>query len=142
MNILNTLTIKHLKMNKRRTIVTILGIILSTSLMVGIGALVSSFRDVMLRQTIASDGNYHVLLNNFAYQDYKYIEQNASVLSSSLAVPIGFSYLENGKNEYKPYLFFEGVSKSYFKQINLMEGRIPENEKEIIISKHIEADGG
>ena len=36
MNILNKLTIKHLKMNKKRTVVTIIGIILSTALMVGI----------------------------------------------------------------------------------------------------------
>ena len=37
MKILNKLTIKHLLLNKKRTIVTIIGIILSTSLMVGIG---------------------------------------------------------------------------------------------------------
>ena len=34
MNILNKLTIKHLKMNKKRTIVSIIGVILSTALMV------------------------------------------------------------------------------------------------------------
>ena len=44
MNILNKLTIKHLKMNKKRTIVTIVGVILSTALMVGIGLLLSTFR--------------------------------------------------------------------------------------------------
>ena len=48
MNILNKLTIKHLKMNKKRTIVTIVGVILSTALMVGIGLLLSTFREVML----------------------------------------------------------------------------------------------
>ncbi len=42
MNILNKLTIKHLLMNKKRTLVTIIGITLSTALMVGIGLLVSS----------------------------------------------------------------------------------------------------
>ena len=39
MSILNRLTIKNLRLNKKRTIVTIIGIILSTALMVGIGLL-------------------------------------------------------------------------------------------------------
>ncbi len=43
MSILNRLTIKNLRLNKKRTIVTIIGIILSTALMVGIGLLFSSF---------------------------------------------------------------------------------------------------
>ena len=49
MSILNDLTIKNLKLNKKRTIVTIVGIILSTALMVGIGLLFSSFQDYMIR---------------------------------------------------------------------------------------------
>ena len=48
MNILNKLTLKHLKLNKRRTVVTIIGIILSTSLMVGIGLLLSTMRENMI----------------------------------------------------------------------------------------------
>ena len=39
MSVLNRLTIKNLRLNKKRTIVTIIGIILSTALMVGIGSL-------------------------------------------------------------------------------------------------------
>ena len=52
MSILNRLTIKNLRLNKKRTIVTIIGIILSTALMVGIGLLFSSFQDLMIRDTI------------------------------------------------------------------------------------------
>ena len=47
MQILNKLTIKHLLMNKKRTLVTIIGIVLSTALMVGIGLLVSSYLESM-----------------------------------------------------------------------------------------------
>ena len=59
MNILNKLTIKHLKMNKKRTIVTIIGVILSTALMVGIGLLFSTFREYMIDETISYSGDYH-----------------------------------------------------------------------------------
>ena len=44
MNILNKLTIKNLKLNKKRTIVTIIGIILSVALICAVASMVSSFR--------------------------------------------------------------------------------------------------
>ena len=57
MKLLNRLTIKHLLMNKKRTIVTIIGITLSTALMVGIGLLVSTFLQAMIDDTISSSGS-------------------------------------------------------------------------------------
>ena len=54
MKILNNLTIKHLCLNKKRTIVTIIGIILSTALMVGVGLLLSSFISALKEDTIKS----------------------------------------------------------------------------------------
>ena len=58
MSVLKELTIKNLKLNKKRTIVTIIGIILSTALMVGIGLLFSSFQDLMIRDNINYNGRY------------------------------------------------------------------------------------
>ena len=58
MNILNYLTIKHLKLNKRRTIVTIIGILLSTALMVGIGLICSSVREYSIDETKEKYGDY------------------------------------------------------------------------------------
>ncbi len=62
MKILNKLTIKHLKQNPKRTIVTIIGIILSTALMVGIGLLFSSARDMMTQVIIEDSGKYHAVI--------------------------------------------------------------------------------
>ncbi|MEG1351084.1 MAG: ABC transporter permease, partial [Bacilli bacterium] len=76
MNILNKLTIKHLKMNKKRTIVTIIGIILSTALMVGIGTFASSFREFLIEDTINHSGSQHVIIGDVKYNDYKYIKEN------------------------------------------------------------------
>ena len=49
MNILNKLTIKNLKLNKKRTIVTIIGIILSVALICAVASMVSSFRESLIR---------------------------------------------------------------------------------------------
>lgn len=141
MNILNKLTIKHLKMNPKRTIVTIIGIILSTALMVGIGTIASSFRDNALKQVIESNGDYHVKMREVPYQNMKYIENHVDVKSVTMEHALGYAYLENSLNLYKPYLFVEEVSDSYFSGMELIEGRFPKNDQELVISEHIGTNG-
>ena len=139
MSILNDLTIKNLKLNKKRTIVTIVGIILSTALMVGIGLLFSSFQDYMIRETISYNGKYEAeygdvsldKLNSIDKKDFSYFYQKA----------IGFSKFDSA-NEYKPYLYISSVNKEYFNELHLISGRFAENDKELVISNHINTNGG
>lgn len=44
MNIVNTLTIRHLKQNKRRTLLTIFGVIISVSMMTAVITLIFPLR--------------------------------------------------------------------------------------------------
>ena len=99
MKILNQLTIKHLKMNKRRTIVTIIGVILSTALMVGIGLLFSSVREYSIHETIRYNGNYHAKVSNISYEKQSLIEHNTNVKTTFFEHLKGFAYLIDGQNE-------------------------------------------
>lgn len=139
MSILNRLTIKNLRLNKKRTIVTIIGIILSTALMVGIGLLFSSFQDLMIRDTIGYSGKYEAnysdvdldKLNNIKNKNFTYFYEK----------PIGFSKIESS-NEYKPYMYITSVNKEYFNELKLVDGSFPKNENEIVISNHVITNGG
>ena len=139
MSILNRLTIKNLRLNKKRTIVTIIGIILSTALMVGIGLLFSSFQDLMIRDTIGYSGKYEakyndvdlIKLNDIRNKNFTYFYEK----------PIGFSKIESS-NEYKPYMYITSVNREYFDELKLIEGDIPKNENEIVISNHVITNGG
>ena len=139
MSILNRLTIKNLSLNKKRTIVTIIGIILSTALMVGIGLLFSSFQDLMIRDTIGYNGKYEAnysdvdldKLNNIKDKDFTYFYEK----------PIGFSKTQSS-NEYKPYMYITSVNKEYFNELKLIEGSFPKNENEVVISNHVITNGG
>lgn len=139
MSILNRLTIKNLRLNKKRTIVTIIGIILSTALMVGIGLLFSSFQDLMIRDTIGYSGKYEAnysdvdldKLNNIKDKGFTYFYEK----------PIGFSKIESS-NEYKPYMYITGVNKEYFNELKLVDGSFPKNENEVVISNHVITNGG
>ena len=79
MSILNKLTIKHLTMNKKRTIVSIIGVLLSTALMVGMGLLLSTFRDFLIRDIISYNGSHHVKITNLPYEKLKNIENNITI---------------------------------------------------------------
>ena len=59
MNLLNRLTIKNLKLNKKRTLVTIIGIMLATSLITGVATLVSSFTKSIIEMEKPKNGDYH-----------------------------------------------------------------------------------
>lgn len=139
MSILNRLTIKNLRLNKKRTIVTIIGIILSTALMVGIGLLFSSFQDLMIRDTIGYSGKYEAnysdvdldKLNNIKDKGFTYFYEK----------PIGFSKIESS-NEYKPYMYITSVNKEYFNELKLVDGNFPKNENEVVISNHVITNGG
>lgn len=139
MSILNRLTIKNLRLNKKRTIVTIIGIILSTALMVGIGLLFSSFQDLMIRDTIGYSGKYEakyndvdlIKLNDIKNKNFTYFYEK----------PIGFSKIESS-NEYKPYMYITSVNREYFNELKLIEGSFPKNENEAVISNHVITNGG
>ena len=71
MKILNTLTLKNLKLNKKRTIVTIIGISLSVALICAITTFVVSFQNSMIEREIKTNGNYHIKLENVSKENEK-----------------------------------------------------------------------
>lgn len=107
--------------------------------MVGIGLLFSSFQDYMIRETISYNGKYEAeygdvsldKLNSIDKKDFSYFYQK----------PIGFSKFDSA-NEYKPYIYISSVDKEYFNELHLISGRFAENDSELVISNHINTNGG
>ncbi len=132
MKILNKLTIKHLAMNKKRTVVTIIGVILSTALMVGIGLLFSSLRDNTIKTTIHSNGAQHAKIEDIPFEKKSIIENNVYVKNVFYEHHLGVAKI--GEKE-ESYLLVSEVSKGLLDAFTLKKGRLPENENEIIIRK-------
>ena len=140
MKILNKLTIKHLFMNKKRTLVTIIGITLSTALMVGIGLLVSTYLESMRLDAEENHGSYHAMVEGVDDKELEIIENNVNLSRSYYFSPLGFAKVDSA-NEYKPYLYVVDANKSFLDSLSLIEGRLPENSNEIVISEHVNTDG-
>lgn len=138
MNIINKVTIRHLKENKRRSLVTIIGVIISVAMITAVATLGVSFLDLLIRQDIAKNGEWHVQYKDVNAQQIKAIEKDREtkrlILSSD-----GYATLEESDNVYKPYLYFKNFNKTGLDHhpITLLDGRLPENENEVAISEAI-----
>ena len=127
-------------MNKKRTIVTIIGITLSTALMVGIGLLVSTFLQAMIDDTISSSGSYHAYFDNVTKEEVSEIKNHLEVEKTYSYGTVGYANI-NSTNDYKPYLFIASADDTYFAHETLLEGRYPTNEEEIVIPSHLNTNG-
>ncbi len=134
MNVLNKLTIKHLQMNRKRTTVTIIGVILSAALMVGIGLLFSTVRENSIQTAIQSSGSHHVVISNVALDQKEQLEKNGKIKTVWMRQMIGFSKIENAQEDYRPYFYVSGLSDSYLKELKVKEGRLPQANDEIVLA--------
>ena len=89
MNILTTYTLKYLRLNRKRTAVTILGVILSSALICGVFMLGDSFRQVMIDHEIYMAGNWHAQFHGVPYAQAKYIIGNSAVQTAMFSASLG-----------------------------------------------------
>ena len=142
MKVLNDLSIQDLKLNKKRSIVIIIGIILSTALICGVAGLVTSFQKTMVNTAKEGQGNYHTIFYNVPKEELKYIEENREVKDYFLSEELGYSYLPNHKNvEETPIVNVISMNDKFIENmsVKVKEGRLPENDTELAISTRINA---
>ena len=140
MKVLNDLSIQDLKLNKKRSIVIIIGIILSTALICGVAGLVTSFQKTMVDTAKEGQGNYHTIFYNVPKDELKYIEENREVKDYFLSEELGYSYLSKPENaEETPIVNVISMNDKFIENmsVNLKEGRLPENDTELAISTRI-----
>lgn len=135
MNVLNNLTIKNLKLNKKRTIVTIIGIMLSVALICAVAGMVTSFQATLVNIAITDGGNRHLTVENVSKENLKYFTNNSHVKSIYLTETLGYAKYDN-MNEYKPYAYVLGYTKEAFENttLKIVSGRLPQDSGEIVVS--------
>ena len=144
MSILNKLTIKNLMLNKKRTIVTIIGIILSVALICALSSMVASFKESIIIFEKQELGDFHYAYYGVDGNEIKSFSNNRNIDSYYLTKEIGYSYLKDSKNPDKVYAYITALDASALKNlsISLIDGRYPNNENEIVIPRHLKTNGG
>lgn len=144
MQILNRLTIRNLKLNKKRTIVTIIGIILATALLTAVAAMAVSLKESITLRAKKVDGDFHLLLYDMTDKQKESVINNRQVESYYEMHEVGYAVLDGCVNDSKPYVYIEALDGDTFEkaEINVTSGRLPEDDSEIVISSHIKTNGG
>lgn len=144
MNVFSKVTLESLKKNRTRTIVTIIGIMLSAAMICASTTFVSSMQNFVLRCEIYSSGDWHGAVYDAAYKDYEDIRDSDRVSSAAYAQVLGYAKIDSA-NERKPYLYVLGgdVASGYFKTmpVHLILGTLPKDSTEIILPEHLTSNG-
>lgn len=143
MNIFHKITLANLGKNRTRTLVTIIGIILSTAMFTAVTTCVSSLQKFMLEYTTYNHGCWHGAAQHMSREDaVDFLAQDEIDDYISLR-SLGFAVLADSKNYYKPYLYICGVDDSITSllPVHLLEGRMPQNDEELLLPEHLATNG-
>jgi len=142
MTLLNKLTIKNLKLNKKRTIVTIIGIMLSVALITAVASMYASGIKSLIKYETIIKGDFHTAFYNVPTSDIDKFINNRNVEKLNITEGLGYAKIDS-KNEDKPYAYLKGFTKDALNNLSvrLVKGRLPENTNEIVIPTHLKTNG-
>ena len=144
MNIFNKVTLQSLKKSRTRTIVTIIGVVLSAAMITAVATFAVSLQNYLVNSSAVKYGSWHV---EFLDVDSAFVQersQDKGVKNTAAIENIGYAVLSDGENPDKPYLFVTGFNEKAFEDlpINMISGRLPQNSSEVLIPAHLSANGG
>ena len=142
MTLLNKLTIKNLKLNRKRTIVTIIGIMLSVALITAVASMYASGIKSLIKYETIIKGDFHTAFYNVPTSDIDKFINNRNIEKLNITEGIGYAKIDS-KNEDKPYAYLKGFTKDALNNLSvrLVKGRLPENTNEIVIPTHLKTNG-
>lgn len=140
MKILNKLTVKNLKLNKSRTIVTIIGIMLSCALIMVVAGMAASAQQTMVNLQINDTGNYDLFVKGANKKIIDNAQANRNVKDIYIKQNLGCAYLPQAKFDTKPYINVVAFNEKSFTDcfnVTLKEGRLPQNGNELVLSQSV-----
>ena len=140
MKVLNKFTIKNLKLNKSRTIVTIIGIMLSCALIMVVAGMAASAQQTMVNAQINVSGDYDLVVKGANRKILDNAEANRNVKAVYIKQKLGCAYLPQAKLSSKPYINVVALNEKAYTDcfnITLKEGRLPQNGNELVLSSSV-----
>lgn len=136
MNLYTSLTLRYLKQNKRRTLVTIIGIILATALICGIGNIYTSFMDYQMRDQIKTSGSFYATFTDIDKEKASVVTKSSGVSEYGYKKNLGSVILDKKNSTSLDINVFDKNTINSF-QITLKKGSYPKNESELIVTQDL-----
>lgn len=144
MNIFHKVALQGLKKSRTRTLVTIIGVILSSAMITGVTTFGISLLNYLVNGAADKYGNYHAAFFDVPYSFVEERSQDKEIKNIAVLENIGYAAVRENKSPEKPYYFIVGYNDKSFQNlpVTLISGRLPENNREVIISGSIIRDAG
>ena len=142
MNVFNKVTLESLKKNRTRTIVTIIGILLSTALICAVTTFTSSMQNFVLDSAIYVNGDWHASARGVTTEEIEKVSNDERISQCGYSQNLGYSKIDS-ENKDKPYINVVAGDNEYFNMlpVHLVSGRLPQSPDEIVLSEQFYADG-
>lgn len=136
MNIINRFTMRVLRENKVRTLVTIIGIALSVAMFTGVTSLISSFQQYSMDLEIADAGMWQGRIDNVSASLVEKMKEDSEITDINVVQNLGVVRDDKSLNPDSNGLILLGMDDEFdrFSSVNLIEGRLPKDSTEVAVS--------
>lgn len=136
MNIVNKLTLRHLKENKGRTLVTTFGIIVSVAMITAVFVAMASFLQLFADVSVVSDGNYAAQLSDVKLSSLDELYKDERIETVGLCDENYKQFkIDNGKSDRLATGSIGACDDGYFKMFIQADydGTLPKTSDEIAV---------
>ena len=140
MNVFHRVAQRSMRANRMRTIVTIIGVILSAAMFTAVTTFATTLLTHLQRVTAYLDGAYYLGVHNVDADTLASMRADSDIEAFSAAEVLGYAEV-TVNNSNKPYLYVEAIDAGFSDRmpVHLVEGRMPENSTELLIPDHLQA---
>jgi putative ABC transport system permease protein len=142
------ITYRYLKLQKKRSILTVIGVTLSVALLTAIFTMMVSLRDNMIRDSIRINGDYHARFLEVPGDKVNKLSMHVDISQHAVAKRVGTAIIYeedeetskgqkasvNEKHKYN-YMIISAYDNEAFKMrsMKLKQGRLPQSSEELVI---------
>lgn len=141
MKLIRHLTWRNMLKNRSRTLVTVLGIILSAAMFTAVATMGVSLRSYLIDTELASSGDFFIQYDYGTMEDLKGLQQEKSVSKLGTVKTLGYTTFQQD-TLYGPQeetVIIGAGNPEFFEMVplNVRDGRLPQNSSEIIITQNV-----
>lgn len=137
-----SLAFRYFKVQKRRTAITVISMLLAIAMVASVGLLISSLRSMLIASKTGNNGVWHYRISlsdasnlTGTRTDWQTMLDSDSIASSGLCDEQTYLRVSDTKNNYYNLKQFDAAAMALMPYAGrITAGRMPENEREIIIS--------
>lgn len=143
-SIMKKRTIRERKKNRRQTIAVWITTCIATALFAAVFSFASSCQAGLIEYAKDLSGDYDYVFYDVPREEADHIVNNRKVATAYQSVGLGYAKLSGSKNPDKPYVYLTAMDNRAMQKnaLHLIKGRMPKNDHEILLSRHMMTNGG